>query len=741
MQNKLNKGLLCRLCSVFVVLALVFGLCACDSTQTVKKFSVPATSVAEGCIAAQNDNFTLTWDADMYALLLRDNKSGKIWSTVPYDFYLKGEGNVNLSSPIFIEYYSPEDGSLQTAKAYSDCMQEGNFSVKTIKNGIRMSFWFLDAEAIVSVDFVLRDDSLEVSIPFDKIMESGKTKLTSISLLPYFCAVPNTTEKSSYLFVPSGSGALMYTDEDVQNVSRSFVGDVYGSDAAGVKLDNTDDETAINVPVYGATAGDNSLMAIIKQGDSIARINAEAGNFRNGYSTVYSTAVLRGYDLTEAERNNYTDVEVFAETYDKKTAYTVGFYPLSGDKSGYNGMAVRYKEYLDDSGTLHDDTETRADYHINFLGGAMTKKFFLGFPYMSLTAATDFDGAESVLKEMLKISDTVPEVTLTGFGASGVDAGEIAGGLGFAKALGGKKGYEKFEKYCDSNGIGLFVDFDAVRFSKSGNGVSKSFDTAKTPGRRAAAFYPRTVGTRVADESFDKIRLLKRSELNVVFDKILDFTKDFKSGISLSTLSNTAYSDYAESEYFVKGNMAKQVSELLLNAKKSGTRLAGMRANGYAAAASDMVYNAPTDNGGYLNLDTSVPFYSLVFGQGTALYCAPLNLADDTESLVLSAVESGVLPSFTLVAEYDEKLTDSSCFDFYGTDFDGQKAGIKDILDRLYDYRQIAKDQYVTGHTVLGDGLAKTVFSSGAAVIVNHNDFDTAVDGTAVKAKDFVIIK
>ena len=54
--------------------------------------------------------------------------------------------------------------------------------------------------------------------------------------------------------------------------------------------------------------------------------------------------------------------------------------------------------------------------------------------------------------------------------------------------------------------------------------------------------------------------------------------------------------------------MAKQVSEIFERINKSGHKTAGSRANGYAAAAADTVYDTPTDNGGYLNLDVSVPF-------------------------------------------------------------------------------------------------------------------------------------
>ena len=71
----------------------------------------------------------------------------------------------------------------------------------------------------------------------------------------------------------------------------------------------------------------------------------------------------------------------------------------------------------------------------------MSKKFFMGFPYTTLTKASDFSDAEEIIKELASETGKTPAVTLTGFGQTGVDAGKIAGGFSFPERLGGKKGY------------------------------------------------------------------------------------------------------------------------------------------------------------------------------------------------------------------------------------------------------------------------------------------------------------
>ena len=737
MRTDFCKNIICRICAFSVVIISVFQLSGCGNSDAIKKYNAISSEMAGSCTVAQNKNYTLSWDSSMSAVLLKDNKTGFTWSTVPYDFYLSGESNVNLSSPVFIEYYTPSDGSLQLSKAYADSIEAGTFSAITSENGITLNFGFADAEVNISVNFKLREDSLEVSIPFDMIEESGKTKLISVSLLPYMCSALNTESKNSYLFVPSGSGALMYTDEEIQNISRTFSGAVYGDDAAAIRLNRESEVSSVKIPVYGTVSGSESLMAIIESGDGSARIDAEAGNFRNGYSNVYSTVILRANDETEAERNNYADTAVYADQFDTNGTFTVGYYPLSGEKSDYNGMAARYKQYLSDSGLLKE-TAKRSDYHINFLGGALTKKFIFGFPYYSFTAATDFEDAGNIVKAIADETGLFPDITLTGFGKSGVDSGEIAGGLEFPSSLGGKKGFLNFEKYCNENNIGLYIDFDTVFFSSSGKGINSRFDTAKTPGKQAAAFYPFVTGTKVYDESCDKIRLLKRSEINGIADKITDFADSFRAGISLSSLSNTAYSDYSEPNYYSKGSIAEQVIEIYKKIKESGHKVSGESANAYAAAAADMLYGTPTDNGGYLNLDCSVPFYSLVFSQNVSLYSTAVNLADNREKLILKAVESGAALSFTLTDKYDSEFLDSQFTGFYGTCFKSQKGEIVDILKRCSGFYAVLDEQYVVSHEILSDTVTKTVFSAGTEVYVNYGDTEEIIGNTVLPPTDFI---
>lgn len=720
-----------RIAVLSLSLMMAIQLSSCNKIQEIKEYQMPEAmgEVATGLVA-ENDHYILKWDNDNKCVLLENKSSGFIWSTIPYDFYLQEKSNINLNSPVFIEYYSPFDGSLQTSKAYPDCIQEDTFSVTAVENGLKMEFHFQSAEITVPLYITLREDSLQASIPLSEVYESGKTRLVSVSMLPYFCSAPNSREKSSYLLIPAGSGALMYTDEDIQSNSRSFTGKVYGPDRAAIVLDNFTDEQRILLPVYGVKNRDNALFSIIESGAGSARINAEAGNSRNGYSAAYSTFQVRGYDIVEVARNKYSDELIYTQNYNPRTVYSVGYYPLEGNDANYTGMSRCYQKYLKKTGILSKSDETQKPYLIQFLGGILTKHFTLGVPYHALQPTTTFKQAQQILDEITAETGQYPAVVLNGFGKSGLTPGKVAGGYTFASSLGGKKGHEALENYCKQAGILLATDYDLVRFSSSGNGFYKLSDTSKTASMQPATYYPLKINVRIPDEGSKEIRLLKRGKLDKAVDKLVKATKGV-SGISLSTLGNMAYSDYSDFNYYTMGSLPEQIVPYLNSIRTEGHRLYMNEANDYAAGAADGIYNVPLQNGGYVNLDETIPFYQMVFGEYSALYSCAINLSPDANRMILRAIEAGVSPSFSLYANHDDKLANSS--GFYGTLYSGVKQEIVSLISETAPYFEKVGKQWIVDHQILGGNVTRTNFSGGTVVLVNHGTDAAVIDGITLE--------
>ncbi len=722
---------------LLVLCFCLLPLSACKGETEIIDIKPKTQEVALSCTVDENENYVLDWDEAQKCILLKDKATNHIWSTVPYEFFLQNDTNVNLSAPIFITYYNPNNGSLMTEKAFSDCIERDNLSVEVKDGKVLMNFYFETAEIIVPLEIYLHKDGLKATIRPKDVKESGKTRLITVSMLPYLCSAQNVTDKSSYVFVPAGSGALMYTDEEVQEFSRGYTAEVFGEEGSRYLLDDTTDEEPIRLPVFGVKDGNEALFAIIDSGAESAEITGDTGNYRNGYSTVYATFRLRGNDETEVERIKSSDALIYAEDMNLKAEYSVSYYPLSGDKASYVGMAELYRDYLNKNNVIEDSKLSQKPYQLNFLGCSMVRDVFLGIPYMRTENATTFDEAKKIIEELAQEIGVNPSVLLKGFTEDGTDIGRIAGGYNFSSKLGGKEKYLELKEFCEKNGIPLFAEYNLIEFNTSGEGFSTGSNIAQTAGQQLAAFYPIIKNLRTKDDSQKKVALLERSLLGKALDNLLKKNK-YLSGVSLTTLGSKAYSDYRFEKYYSKGGMAEQVAELLGKVKKNGHLLNVGSANGYAAALADSITDVPLTNGEYYALDETVPFYQMIFHGTSAMYTTPINTAEDAVAQMLRAVESGVSPTFVLSNTAEDTFADTASTEYYASVYSGNKETIKNYVKATADYFKAVGDKKIKSHEIYVDkDVTVTVFEDGSSVYVNHSNKDFEISGTTVKPYSF----
>lgn len=735
-MKTVKKGILLLLCTAFM-------LSGCSGTE-VADYKLPSSySAADSGIVDQNENYELIWDEDDCCVLYKNKNNGVVWSTTPYEYYQTGETGYSLSSPVVIDYYDPEDNSVQTEKSY-ECFESGTISSKIKNKTIYVTYYFEYPEINVTVSYQLKSNALKVALNSNDLSESGKTKLISVSLAPFLCSLPNSENKDSYLFIPTGSGALMYTDEETGDVIREYSGEVYGNDPAKTELDNPADQESIRMPCFGVSDGSKGLFAVIESGDGAAHINASAGSADRGYSNVYASFDVRGYNNIEWSMGDYhgtaiaNDVVMLNDIIPSDREYSVLYYPLSGDEADYNGMAARYRKYLQENNLLQKSESVQQNYRLTILGGALVKKFFLGVPYSSLLPITDFSQAKEMCECLTEKTGKTPLVLLKGFGESGINAGEIGGGFNFSSKFEKDITQKEFEKFCKENQISLFTDFDLIQFTKSGNGFSTFLDTAKTANDQTVAYFPKKKNIRTDDETAQKIKFLKRAEISKATDKMLSFCEDKVSGISLESFASFGYSDYSDVEYMLKANLTSQAEKIIGSVKKSGHSVLLNSANAYAAGISDGIADVPLENGKYNAFDEEIPFYEMVFKGSVPLYSKSLNLTVNSRDMLLNAVAVGVSPSFTLGYEIDKALLDNSYSEFYGIKYSDNITLIEDVVKETEKFFDSVGNSEIKNHRIIDDGITKTEFSNGVTVYVNRSDKDYNTNEISVPAKSFV---
>lgn len=724
-MKNLKSGL-----AVIMALSVLLGLSSCGKARSADYKLPDEFSTVTDEVIAQNSRYSLVWNNESKNVFLKSSSSQKIWGTVPYEYFQTGETSYSLSSPVQIEYYNSNDGSMNTLNAL-DCIEGNTVSAEKTENGIKVSYWFEEPKISVAFSYTLRVDSLLISLNSDDITEGEINSLTGVSVAPYLCSVKNGTD-GDYLFVPAGNGAVMYTDTQPDDSARSFSAEVYGNDPVRKQFDMPSATEKIRLPVYGVKSGNDGLFAIIEEGQGAAGINALAGNPANGYSAVYASFNVRGYNRAELEA--YATI-ILNNKRPKGKVFSVGFYPLENDAS-YSKMATVYKEYLSENGLLEKSGSAQKDCMITFTGGALKRTFTLGIPHDVISVLTDFSAAEEILKDISKNTSADVDVRLYGFGRTGADKTYVGGGFSFSSKFGGMSGYKSLNGFCRENGIDLYADYDIIQFSKSHNGFNSFRDTALSANMQRAAVQPITKNTVSYDEDAPKTVFLKREKLSDAMERLLESCGKNVDGLSLASLGNLAYSDYSSEGTMQKSALREQFGALIKKASENHKLLLS-NPNDYAAGLCDVICDLPTQNGGYACFDEEVPFYALVYRGAIPLYGRALNLSVNKEEQLLSQMEAGIAPAFRLTETADRGLASSYADVSSRTVYENNRNDIAEILSACSDTLARLSDSELLEHTVLSKGVTRSVFAGGKVMYVNHTEKEVTVNGCAVAPKSF----
>lgn len=733
-------------CAVLLFLTLLCG-CQSESSQKTGSYDsdIQSSDISDTWIA-ENERYRLELNETSMGVTLTDRQTGNTYGTNPQasgeqqfdELGMPIKRHPQVESVLFIEYLDVEKNTTSKLISYSAAVRSGRTVCERVENGIKISYYFDDAQIMVPLTYTLRETGMAVSMDPREIQENGNM-LISVSLAPFWCAVSNT-ESDGYLLYPSGSGALVYAKE-LSQPGESYSDEVYGADAAKEVWDKTSTTKAIRLPVFGAKGADTATCGIIEQGAESCLLDLTVGSTSLGYSSVYVTCQVRGYtaNIKELYNNRYYKGLVYADEM-IDAPLTVGYYPLSGDDANYSGMAAVYREYLNGTAGKVAEAKTSA-LSITAIGGSQIAKSFLGVPYQTLLPTTTVAQATEILQDLRNSGVDVSAFTLSGYGKYGVDAEKLAGSFGIAGKLGNARSLRTLQETCN-DATDLYFDFDTVAFSRSGSGFSSYFDSAVRANRKQAKIYDFNIALlgRKTDSAYS---LLARDRIEDCADKILSRVQKWQlTGIGLSSLSNTTYSDYSDktdSAYYAKAGFGRQVSDVYDRIGRAGIRIVSQDANAYAAVRSAAVFDSPTTSGGALVFDADIPFYQMALRGRTALSCESVNLVSDPAAQLLRAVESGSGLAYTVIAEYDTALIDDNRPLFYNSRYSDLKDSIVSAAGELSGYYAKIGGSEIRSHRIDPSGLRETVFANGVTVFVNYTAQELSSPAGRVPAKGFLV--
>lgn len=140
---------------------------------------------------AENSRLVLYFDPVGLDLAVMEKATGYVWSNaVDREIYTEEAANETALSSL-LNVGTLNNGSESQTVIYDG--EKNAASVKTVvereNSGFSLRFDMVKMDLRFTLRFVLKEDGLDVQIPFDSIQENGKTQLNSLRLMPFSARV------------------------------------------------------------------------------------------------------------------------------------------------------------------------------------------------------------------------------------------------------------------------------------------------------------------------------------------------------------------------------------------------------------------------------------------------------------------------------------------------------------------------------------------------------------------------
>ena len=308
-------------------------------------------------------------------------------------------------------------------------------------------------------------------------------------------------------------------------------------------------------------------------------------------------------------------------------------------------------------------------------------------------------------------------VNLKGFGSTGLEAGVLGGGFKADSAFGGQKALGTLADWCEDNGIDSFLDYDLVFYRESGSGFSVR-ESAINAALIRATNYDYDIVTH--QQTGERMYLANRYTMAKAAGKVAELAqRQGTTGAGISTLSNTAYSDYNSRNYYCKAHMSDDVQRMIDALHTAGLKAFGEQANAYAAVKLDYIYDTPTESSGFFALDMDIPFYQMVFKGSVGLSGGAINLAQDPRTEFLKTIATGSSLGYTLCGSAERDVILGSHSAVGSSIYSGLSQQITQYMEQAQPLLDKVRTASIVSYEKNGN-VSRTEFDNGVVLYVNY---------------------
>ena len=576
----------------------------------------------------------------------------------------------------------------------------------------------------IPVEYLLDCDEFVARIVSGNIVVSDDIYLAEISLLPYMGAAGKSD--SGYMFVPDGSGALIAFNNgkiDFPSYSKR----VFGNDFALSAEKETDNEEQIYLPVFGMMYDDESMLAIIEEGSGLATITAEISNENSNYNCAAVTFHYTEFDTKTVSFAENTTMNIYS-TQSPKSNFTVRYCFLQGE-SGLINMARRTREWLFNGEC--DSKVTDISLLVNFVGAVSYESSMMGIPVQKTRVLTTWNQASEIIE---KIEDNGISSVISNFefAVNGGAENSVGNKVKLLSSLGSKNEYITYINQANQQNY-LTVECSTVSKNLLFDDFISMNNSAKyIPGD--TAYFLRN------NNENHKLFLVSPLCYESYMNSLLNSAKKQQiNHLSFGKLSSILVSNFDENHYADREEAANIISQCYQNAYEQGFNILADKANSYCIPYCNIIMNVPTKSSNQYLFDLSVPFYQAVLHGLISYTSSPVNIADDYNTSLLNAIETGSMLSVKWMYENNTALK-STDYSYYSIQYSVWLEKVAEDYKDIEPVLQAINNSFMIGYEKDND-VAVITYDNGCVVCVNYSDTEYSISDIKIAEHSFALVQ
>lgn len=703
---------------------------------------------------AKTDALTLYVNEETCIFAVKNNKSGYIWWSAPYDYEsdpIAGNVQKNLmaSTVTFIPLDVETNTLLNTTTLSKEASVNKNkdsfrtFFVEPVENGVKFTYNFPGQNLSIPVSVVLDGSNIKVRVITDEINERLEDaddlkayKLVTMDLVRAFGA--GRADEEGYIFVPDGSGAVINFNNG-KTSTAVYKSKVYGEDMAISKITMPNKTEQVYLPVLGIVknldSSTEAMLGVVTQGDAYAYVNASV----NGQATTSINSAWFSFEFRANDTytmGTRTPLTVFQSGDVRIDDIEVTYHIMSGDELGVADLAETYRSYLfDEKGLKTHSSEDSNALYVTTVGGTVKKQSVLGFPVDMQTVATSYSQAQEILKRLTELGVDDINLIYNDFNDTGV-RGRVSTAVDYSGKLGGKNDFADLKAYCDNNNYGIYPSVDFMEYNESGNGYSFTLNSAK---RITNAYATQTAFELAYGTPDTEVKptwtILSPYYWPDVFNKLVtSFNAEGINTISLNQATSTLYSDFGRrnadgKEHILRTDAINILTKGYQQLNDAGISIVAQECNAYALPYVSAITNIPLYSSNYDLFDYDVPFYQMVVHGVIPYSSKAINASSNADELLLLSLMTGSAVHYDMMYASPNDFTDSEYDSFFYTNYEGWLSRAASEYKLFNDTVSSLSDKTITGYERVSEKVFETTYSDGTVIGVDIDNYTYTVNG------------